>query len=150
VIIRPHRADDYGATRHIYAAAFTRPENPESVPLEGLFEAVREAGDAIPELSFQRTERGQARRPRNRELGDRRDPRSYFRGPIGVLPEYQRLGIGSAGVDALFTAADAADVPMIVLPGSPSNYSRFGFRPVQELGVIPPEPSWREAIQLDP
>jgi putative acetyltransferase len=71
-------------------------------------------------------------------------------GPIGVLPEYQGLGIGSALMDALLTAADAADVPMIVLLGSPQYYSRFGFRPAQELGVIPPEPRWGEAFQVRP
>jgi putative acetyltransferase len=71
-------------------------------------------------------------------------------GPIGVLPEYQGLGIGSALMDALLAAADAADVPMIVLLGSPQYYSRFGFSPAQELGVIPPEPRWGEAFQARP
>jgi putative acetyltransferase len=61
----------------------------------------------------------------------------------------QGLGIGSALMDALLTAADAADVPMIILLGSPQYYSRFGFRPAQELGVIPPEPRWGEAFKLD-
>jgi putative acetyltransferase len=69
-------------------------------------------------------------------------------GPIGVLPEYQGLGIWSALMDALLTAADAADVPMIVLLGSPRYYSRFGFRPARELGVIPPEARWGEAFKL--
>jgi putative acetyltransferase len=71
-------------------------------------------------------------------------------GPIGVLPDYQGAGIGSALMDALLTAADAADVPMIVLLGSPQYYSRFGFRPARELGVIPPEPRWGEAFQARP
>ena len=53
MVVRLHRADDYEAIRQIYAAAFRRPENPESVPPEiGLFEALLEAGDVIPELSF--------------------------------------------------------------------------------------------------
>jgi predicted N-acetyltransferase YhbS len=53
VIVRPQKAADYEAIRHIYAAAFARPENPESGPPEvDIFEALWEAGDAIPELSF--------------------------------------------------------------------------------------------------
>jgi putative acetyltransferase len=71
-------------------------------------------------------------------------------GPIGVLPEYQGVGIGSALMDALLTAADGADVPMIVLLGPPQYYRRFGFRPARELGVIPPEPTWGEAFQARP
>jgi putative acetyltransferase len=50
----------------------------------------------------------------------------------------------------LLNAADAGDVPMIVLLGSPQYYSRFGFRPAQELGVISPEPRWGEAFQARP
>jgi putative acetyltransferase len=71
-------------------------------------------------------------------------------GPIGVLPECQGLGIGSALMDALLTAADAAKMPLIVLLGSPQYYGRFGFRPAQELGVVPPEPTWGEAFQARP
>jgi putative acetyltransferase len=53
-------------------------------------------------------------------------------------------------MDALLTAAEAEDVPMIVLLGAPRYYSRFGFRPAQELGVISPEPRWGEAFQARP
>ena len=52
--------------------------------------------------------------------------------------------------NALLAAADAADVPMIVLLGSPQYYGRFGFRPARELGVIPPEPRWGDAFQARP
>jgi predicted N-acetyltransferase YhbS len=53
VIVRPHRSEDYEAVRYIYTEAFRRPENPDSVPPEvPLFEALWEAGDALPEFSF--------------------------------------------------------------------------------------------------
>jgi putative acetyltransferase len=35
------------------------------------------------------------------------------------------MGIGSALMDELLTAADVAHVPLIVLLGSPQYYSRF-------------------------
>ena len=150
MVVRLHRADDYEAIRQIYAAAFRRPENPESVPPEiGLFEALFEAGDVIPELSFTALEEvavGHVTASRATVATDS----VVAVGPIGVLPEYQRLGIGSALMDALLTAADAANVPMIVLLGSPRYYSRFGFRPARELGVIPPEPRWGDAFQARP
>ena len=58
MIVREQQADDYEAIRHVYAEAFRRPgfrppQNPGSVPPEvGLFEALWEAADAIPEFSF--------------------------------------------------------------------------------------------------
>ena len=53
-------------------------------------------------------------------------------------------------MDALLAAVDAADVPLIVLLGAPQYYSRFGFRPAKDLGVIPPEPEWGEGFQARP
>jgi putative acetyltransferase len=156
VIVRPHRADDYEAIRHIYAAAFMRPgfrppQNAGSLPLEvGLFEALWDGGDVIPELSFTAIEEVGAV---GHVTASRATVATYSVvavGPIGVLPEYQGLGIGSALMDALLSAADAADVPMIVLLGSPQYYDRFGFRPAHELGVTPPEPSWGDAFQARP
>jgi len=151
VVVRPERADDYEAIRQIYAAAFARPESPEPVPLEvGIFEALWASGDAIPELSFTALKEvgpvGHVTASRATVATDS----VVAVGPIGVLPEHQGLGIGSALMDALLTAADAAGVPMIVLLGSPRYYGRFGFRPAEELGVISPEPSWREALQTRP
>jgi putative acetyltransferase len=151
VIVRGQRADDYEAIRHIYAAAFARPENPEAVPLEvGIFEALWEAGDAIPELSFTALKEVGAVGHVTASRATVATDSVVAVGPIGVLPEHQGLGIGSALMDALLTAAEAEDVPMIVLLGAPRYYSRFGFRPAQELGVISPEPRWGEAFQARP
>jgi len=71
-------------------------------------------------------------------------------GPIGVLPDQQGTGIGSALMNALIDAADAADVPLVVLLGAPQYYGRFGFRPAGELGVISPVPDWGGAFQARP
>ena len=149
--VRRQRAGDYEAIRRIYAAAFARPENPGSVPLEvGVFDALWEAGDVVPELSFTALEDvgavGHVTASRATVAADS----VVAVGPIGVLSEFQGLGIGSALMDALLTAADEADVPMIVLLGSPQYYGRFGFRPAEELGVISPEPRWGEAFQARP
>jgi putative acetyltransferase len=156
VIVRRQRADEYEAIRHIYAEAFRRPrfrrpQSPGSVPPEvGVFEALWEAGDAIPELSFTALNEVGAVGHVTASRATVETDSVVAVGPIGVLPEHQGIGIGSALMDALLTAADAADVPMIVLLGSPQYYSRFGFRPARELGVISPEPSWGEAFQARP
>jgi putative acetyltransferase len=151
VIVREQQADDYEAIRHVYAKAFRRPQNPGSVPMEvGLFEALWEAGDTVPELSFTAL-------TNDRVVGHVTASQATVSttpvvavGPIGVLPDHQGAGIGTALMDALLSAADAAGVPLIVLLGSPQYYSRFGFRPARELGVIPPEPEWGDAFQARP
>ena len=151
MIVRKQQADDYEAIRHIYAAAFAQPEKPEPVPLEvGIFETLWAAGDAIPDLSFTALKGDE---PVGHVTASRATVATssvVAVGPIGVLPEDQGVGIGSALMNALLAAADAADVPMVVLLGSPEYYGRFGFRPAQELGVMSPEPRWGEAFQARP
>jgi putative acetyltransferase len=156
VIVREQQADDYEAIRHVYAEAFRRPlfrpaQAPGSVPPEvGLFEALWEAGDVIPELSFTAlTDRGVVGHVTASQATVATDPVVAV-GPIGVLPDHQGTGIGSALMEALLAVADAADVPLIVLLGSPQYYSRFGFRPAEELGVISPQPEWGDAFQARP
>ena len=156
MIVRKQQADDYEAILHVYAEAFRRPHfrpplDPGSVPPEvPLFDALREAGDALPELSFTAlTDGGVVGHVTASKATVATDPVVAV-GPIGVLPEHQGMGIGSALMDALLTAADAAQVTLIVLLGSPQYYSRFGFRPAKELGVIPPEPEWGDAFQARP
>lgn len=156
MIVREQRPDDYEAIRDVYAEAFRRPhfrrpQSPGSVPPEvGLFEALWEAGDAIPEFSFTAlTDGAVVGHVTASEATVASDPVVAV-GPIGVLPDHQGMGIGSALMDALVTAADLAHMPLIVLVGAPQYYSRFGFRPAKELGVISPEPEWGDAFQARP
>ena len=156
MVVREQQADDYEAIRSVYAEAFRRPrfrrpQNPGSVaPEVGLFEALWAAGDAIPEFSFTAlTDSGVVGHVTASRATVATDPVVAV-GPIGVLPDHQGIGIGSALMEALLAAADAADVPLIALLGAPEYYRRFGFRPARELGVTPPEPEWREGFQVRP
>ena len=154
--VRGQQPDDFEAIRNVYAEAFRRPrfrpaQSPGCVPPEvGLFEALWEAGDAVPEFSFAAVTDG-------RVVGHVTASRATVAtdpvvavGPIGVLPDHQGTGIGSALMHALVAAADAAGVPLLVLLGAPQYYSRFGFRPAAELGVMPPQPGWGEGFQARP
>ena len=156
MIVREQTAQDYEAIRHVYAEAFRRPrfrqpQSPGSVaPEVGLFEALWAAGDAIPAFSFTAlTDSGVVGHVTASRATVATDPVVAV-GPIGVLPDHQGNGIGGDLMDALLAAADAADVPLVVLLGAPAYYSRFGFRPAKELGVIPPDPEWGEAFQVRP
>ena len=58
--------------------------------------------------------------------------------PVGVLPEWQGQGVGSALIrQGLETLGDQA-VPLVFLEGSPDYYSRFGFRPGGDHGFRRP------------
>jgi putative acetyltransferase len=116
----------------------------------GIFEGLWESGDVIDELSFTALKGSEAVGHVTASRATVAADSVVAVGPIGVLPEDQNNGIGSALMEALLSAADAAEVPMIVLLGSPQYYSRFGFGPAQELGVISPEPTWGVALQARP
>jgi putative acetyltransferase len=58
--------------------------------------------------------------------------------PLGVAPDRQRSGVGSALMRELLERAEAAGLPMLVLLGDPGYYARFGFEPSGPLGIFYP------------
>jgi putative acetyltransferase len=58
--------------------------------------------------------------------------------PLGVLPGFQRQGIGAALTAHAVEHAQASGAPAVFLEGSPRYYGRLGWRPAAELGVTPP------------
>lgn len=70
--------------------------------------------------------------------------------PLAVAPTRQRQGIGGALVTAVSAIAERRAEPVIVLEGSPTYYSQFGFEPSAKLGITLPLPDWAppEAAQV--
>lgn len=68
-------------------------------------------------------------RHRNVEL------RAVGLGPMGVRPEWQRRGIGSALIRAGIEACRARHRGLIVVLGHPEYYPRFGFRSARHIGL---------------
>jgi putative acetyltransferase len=56
-------------------------------------------------------------------------------GPVAVLPELQRMGIGSRLMTIGLEICRQRGVDYIILLGSPAYYSRFGFIPGREFGL---------------
>jgi HAD superfamily hydrolase (TIGR01509 family) len=56
-------------------------------------------------------------------------------GPLAVLPEFQRTGIGSRLVRAGLDRLRGLEAGFVVVLGAPAYYSRFGFQPGHALGL---------------
>jgi putative acetyltransferase len=65
----------------------------------------------------------------------------YGLGPISVLPELQKQGIGKSLLHAGLSALKALGAKGCVLVGDPGYYKRFGFRNLPDLVIdgVPPE-----------
>ncbi|MCW5883328.1 MAG: N-acetyltransferase [Anaerolineae bacterium] len=65
----------------------------------------------------------------------------YGLGPVSVLPEYQRRGIGKALIFAGLSRLKALNAQGCCLVGHPGYYERFGFRNMPDLVYegVPPE-----------
>jgi putative acetyltransferase len=56
-------------------------------------------------------------------------------GPMAVLPDYQRQGIGSKLVEAGNRKLKDAGCPFVIVVGHAPYYPRFGFRPAGAHGI---------------
>ena len=56
-------------------------------------------------------------------------------GPMAVLPEHQRQGIGSQLIEAGSRKLKEAGCPFIVVVGHADYYPRFGFKPASHHGL---------------
>ncbi|MBM0226538.1 MULTISPECIES: GNAT family N-acetyltransferase [Micromonospora] len=143
MLIRRETPADVDAIRAVHSAAFAKADAPEAVPVEAtLVDALRADDGWLPALSLVATDSGgevvgHVVCTRGTVAGA---PVALGLGPLGVLPAWQRRGVGSALMHAVLGAADALGEPLVVLLGHPEYYPRFGFRPAVELGVTPPGP----------
>ncbi|MFE3176744.1 GNAT family N-acetyltransferase [Amycolatopsis sp. NPDC059090] len=149
--IRQSTADDAPAIHAVHTAAF-RAHNKDvtgEIPEAKLVTELTTDGDLLPALSFVAHRDGElighaCSSPGH--LGD--DPESAIGfGPLGVLPDHQRSGAGSALVHATIGAANALGYGLIILLGDPGYYSRFGFVLAETLGITPPVPEWAPHFQ---
>jgi putative acetyltransferase len=132
--IRPERPEDTGGARAVLERAF----GAESGEAE-LVEALRAAGDHVPELCLVAVEEdrvvghvfySRARLASGHEV--------LALAPMAVLPERQRAGLGSRLVEASLRRAADTGYPLVVVLGHAEYYPRFGFVPAAEYGVLAP------------
>jgi putative acetyltransferase len=155
VLIRRERPDDIDEIRAVTAAAFH--DAAHSAPP---VEATGEPGEAtlvswlradvgwIPELSMVAVENGVVVGHVVCTRAHVDDRPALALGPVSVLPDRQRSGVGSALMHAVLGAADALDERLVGLVGDPAYYRRFGFVPAESVGVSAPDTSWGDYFQV--
>jgi putative acetyltransferase len=148
VTIRAERPGDQARIREINDAAFGSPKN------AGIVDAIR-AGDAWIEggsLVAEDTDGspiGHLLLSLGRLDLDAGGSRAVWMiGPVAVVPERQRQGIGSALMWAAIALATERGQPVICLLGHADYYPRFGFEPARALGIMPARARWPDASWL--
>jgi putative acetyltransferase len=135
-VIRVASEADWATIPEIHRAAF----GDEGDRVARLTVELRESEWYEPELSFVAEEGGAL-------VGHVMNTWNWLEGgspqvlqlsPLGVLPEHQRRGHGSALVRASLDAVRARGEPLLLVEGNPKYYGRFGFVRADELGLLPP------------
>jgi len=151
LLVRPERPGDEPAIAASLREAFTRPDVPENEVVEAkLVDDLRAGEEWLPRLALVAEVDGVV-------VGHVVCSRAWVEafpalglGPLGVLPGWQRRGVGRALMHSVLGAADALGEPLVVLLGNPRYYGRFGFVPASTLGIVAPEPAWGDHFQARP
>ena len=123
--------------RHLHERAFG-PGN----PVPDLVAALRSAPAPLPALSFVAEVAGEVvghvMLSASRLDAPPRLVDVHVLSPLGVLPEFQGRGIGTALVAHALAAAERAGTPLVFLEGSPRYYGPRGFERADALGFRAP------------
>jgi putative acetyltransferase len=134
-VIRVARDDDWPTIREVHRAAF----GDEGDRVVRIVDELRAHPSLyVPELSFVSEEDGAVVGHVMNTWNLVGDAAVLQLSPLGVAPEHQGRGHGSALVRASLDAVRARGEPALIVEGNPTYYGRFGFVRADELGLLPP------------
>lgn len=159
--VRAERPEDIAGVRAVLAAAFAAPDPPPLssapavagvAPVEvGLVDALRGSAAWDPGRSIVAVDAGRvvayALLSRVVLMTADGDRPALALGPVAVLPDRQRRGLGAAVVRAALARRDDR---LVVVLGDPAYYGRFGFVPGAVHGVTGAWSSFGAAWQVLP
>ena len=142
VIIRNEHASDCSAVEAIALAAFA-----PDVHVAELVRKLRASDALIPELNLIAEVDGVvAGHLMFSRAAMSSGHTAALLSPLGVLPKYQRQGVGSTLMHHAMNWLRASDFPVVVVEGVPEYYPHFGFSSAHAMGIEPPfplpEPPW--------
>lgn len=139
--LRPEDPADEGPVARVLAAAFARPDV-AAPPEVALVDELRHSAAWIPELAMIAEYGGEvvgyALLTRVRVCTERGSYPALVLGPVAVARHRQRIGHGTAVVQAVLDAATELGERLVVVLGDPAFYRRFGFDPADRLGLTSP------------
>jgi len=137
LVVRQERAGDHEAVREVHTQAFGDGE-----PVPALVDALRAAQTSLAPLSLVASvgERvvGHVMLSACRLDALPRLVDVVSLSPLGVLPAFQRQGIGTRLVAHALAGADSRGIPLVFLEGSPHYYGKRGFADATKVGFRPP------------
>jgi putative acetyltransferase len=135
-VVRPEAVDDRPHVRNVHSEAFA------SDQISNLVDALRSASAPIAPMSFVAVvdDRviGHVMLSAGRLDAPRRLLDVLVLSPLGVLPSFQRKGVGTALVKHAIQTAEEKEQPLIFLEGSPQFYGPRGFQRASALGFRAP------------
>ncbi|MDQ4006261.1 MAG: N-acetyltransferase [Actinomycetota bacterium] len=143
MIVRSEEPKDFEAVDQVNRLAFGQPDEAEIVAslrtseafIPGLSLVAEDAGSIIGHILFTRL-----------QLDPPTEARVISLAPMSVLPDRQRLGVGSALVRHGLNVARGMGEDLVVVVGHPDYYPRFGFEPASRFGLRCPFPAPEDAF----
>lgn len=143
--VRAEQPEDFGAIAELTRLAFDKTDGGEV----GMIAGIRQSDCYVPELSLVAVLEGHivgyAMFHHEWLLGER-PARMMDLGPVGVLPEFQRRGVGGALISHGLERCRERSEVLVMCLGHDDYYPRFGFVHAEEYGI---EPFWN-AMMLCP
>ena len=143
ILIRPETENDYFENELVTREAFWNLYVP-GCNEHYLVHLLRDHPDYLPEFSFVAEYENRiignifyAKSHVVNELNEQLDTLTF--GPVSVLPEYQRKGVGTALIRHTVEIANDKEYPAIIIYGSPCNYCKHGFKNCKDFSITTKE-----------
>ncbi|RDY72032.1 N-acetyltransferase [Halobacillus trueperi] len=138
--IRAEQKEDFPTIELVIFKAFENAEMSDQTEHQ-LVGRLRDSDAYIPELSLVAEEKyeilGHIMLTKI-NIGEEESVKSLALAPVSVLPSYQNQGIGKSLMEHSLKKARELGYESIIVLGHPEYYSKFGFQPASQYGIIAP------------